>query len=99
MKTTDLTQEEIDLVLRHRTKQIERNRRRKNRIHFLDIAKKYEEWLQENNSGSSLSTFTDEFGFDGLLTADIFRVVENIRRICEDCESLILSDSWMERLK
>lgn len=99
MKSTDLTQEEINLILGHREKQKERARERKNRIHLLDIAKKYEEWLQDNNRGSSFSTFMDEFGFSGLIAKDVFRLVEEIRRNCAFAEALDLADNWMECLK
>jgi len=94
-----LTQEEINLILEYREKQKKRARERKNRIHLLDIAKKYEEWLQDNNQGSTLTVFMDGFGFSSPITMDVFRLVEEIRRNCAFAEALDLADNWMEYLK
>jgi len=92
IQPTDLTQQEIDLVLGYREKQKERARQRKNRVHLLNIAKAYEEWLQDNSRGSSFSTFMDEFGFNGLNSADVFRLVEEIRRTCDHAERLCFTE-------
>jgi len=99
MKTTDLTQEEINLILEYREKQKKRARERKNRLHILDIAKKYEEWLQDNRMGSTFTVFIDGFGFSSPIATDVFRHVEEIRRNCAFAEVLDLADNWMEYLK
>lgn len=94
MQINNLTPEEISVVLEHRERQKNQAQKRKNRLTLIGIAKNYEEWLQDNNRGSSFSTFTDEFGFDGSKATDVFRLVDEIRRNCAHAEAFYLTDDW-----
>lgn len=59
----DLTQAERGLVLAHRLEQAEREAARRFRLHVLEVAWRFQAWLDENGAGASYSTFCDDFGY------------------------------------
>jgi long-subunit acyl-CoA synthetase (AMP-forming) len=78
----EITESEKKLILQMRRDEANRKTIQRQRLFALEIAAKYEAWLQENNRGSSFSTFVDEFGYQ---VADklVFEQIEAIRHAAE----------------
>lgn len=74
-----LTDAERELILQRRAEQERAAVALAERRAILDIASRYEAWLQDNGRGSTFSTFVDEFGYDDIGAGDVFSRVEAIR--------------------
>ncbi|MCF7963989.1 MAG: hypothetical protein K9L79_00450 [Methylobacter tundripaludum] len=74
----DVTEDEKKQILQRRQHEANLKTIQRQRLFALETAAKYEAWLQENNRGSTFSTFVDEFGYQA---ADklVFGQVEAIR--------------------
>jgi|GEM_PF-1255471 len=80
----ELSQAEIDLVNKHRKEKLRVEKANAMVVLALHTATAYEQWLQKEKRGSSFSTFCNEFGFDVENSADMFKVVEQLRRSAQD---------------
>lgn len=74
----ELTELELEMIRRHRAAQAVDAARRTARRVTLDVASRYEAWLQSNDRGSSYTTFVDEFGYDEKDAGEMFRKVETV---------------------
>lgn len=81
MPTMELTESERLVILERRRAQKKAEEDREKRPHLLETAFKYEKWLQENQAGSTFSTFCDEFGYDGPKRDVIFGQVRELREL------------------
>lgn len=75
----DITEEERALILANRQKAIEIQAQKVLMQTMLEIAARYEAWLQEQGCRSSFSTFVNEFGYDKNDSQAMFRYVEHLR--------------------
>jgi hypothetical protein len=78
LEVFEVTEHEKKLILQMRRDEANRKTIQRQRLFAMETAAKYEAWLQENNRGSTFSTFVDEFGYQA---ADklVFEQVEAIR--------------------
>ena len=77
MTIQDLSDDEVQMVLRSREDAAKEAERLCRRLRLLQAAARYEQWLQEHARGSSFSTFVNEF--DG--QADMYESVQAIRAL------------------
>ncbi len=71
----ELSPHETDLVLQYRREQVEAAKVKQRALALLKAAFEYEKWLQENDRGTSYTTFLDEFGFKGDHTSSTYNQV------------------------
>ena len=80
----ELSQYEVDLIKKSR-QQAERDKSiAQLKLSALQIAAGYEKWLQENERGSSFSTFHEEYGCKGNCVSSMFKIVEELRARASD---------------
>lgn len=80
----ELTEQEKDMVLEHRKKQVVLTSQKRYALFCLETAYRYEQWLQANSNGSTYSTFCNDFGFDSwgdYSRSQTFATVEIIREL------------------
>ena len=63
--TIEVTPEELQLLEQAREHKKQLLERRAYALELLSVAANYAAWLVENNTGSSYSTFRNEFGYQG----------------------------------
>lgn len=76
LRTVALTTAELRLVAQSRADAEARVNGTGYRIHLLDVAHRWAEWLAEHNRGPSFSTFVNEFGYDAGAPAETYRDVD-----------------------
>jgi len=60
----ELSQEEKELISRHREKKTEATRKTKLTLAVLRTAHEYSSWMDGEGCGDTYSTFCDDFGFN-----------------------------------
>ncbi len=78
-KLWSLSDEEQALVIEHRRQLLAERNRLARRLRVLELALKYEHWLQKNERGSSFSTFVNEFGCDDGNSNTLYEQVQGVR--------------------
>lgn len=78
MNNLNLTQDEINLILRNR--EIAEQKRKVYEFHKRAIKTAYEwlEWSEKEGMGLTFSTFVNEFGFDELGAGEYYRAIIDI---------------------
>lgn len=88
MENLNLTQAEIDLILRNREIA---NQKVKNHEFHKQILKTTYEWLEwsDNNgkAGLTFSTFVNEFGFDGEYKSVYFNAIGDVLKFLKDYQA------------
>ncbi len=75
----ELTEYERKMVLADRLRRVQEQESLRMRRVVLDLAARYEAWLQDNGRGSTFSTFVNEFGYDEIGAAEIYRRVQKVQ--------------------
>jgi hypothetical protein len=79
----ELTEEEQALIMKRREEIAAKEERRRVKLLTIEIAAKYEAWLQREGRGSTFSTFVNEFDYDEHDASLMFKRVEAIRAAAE----------------
>lgn len=74
-----ITEEERQLILKHRAEKASYEEKHPLRIKVLDLTRRYDEWLYKNGCGDTFSTFVDEFGYDAHDASAMHRCVRILR--------------------
>ncbi|MDI1278029.1 hypothetical protein [Methylobacter sp.] len=80
-----LSDEELEIIQKHRDKKEKVSLRFNNRIKALETARAYDIWLRENGMLSSFSTFMNDFGYEEEDASFMYKVVKEI---------LAAADQW-----
>lgn len=81
MALTELTDDELNLVLKHRENRKAEQGREQRKNLVIAMVYRYNEWLRDNGAGSSYSTFCDEFGFNGENRQSMYNAIIKIMEI------------------
>lgn len=84
MPEMNLSAEEIHWIEERRAEREAAAKRQAEKLKILKTAYQYEEWLQENEAGSTYSTFCDDFGYGGEHREFMFKAVTQIRSLAHD---------------
>ena len=79
-----MTDEEIKIIHKHREEKAAVAQRLWEKLKILELAMKFEKWLQDNGRGPSFSTFVNEFGYEEKDASSIFKAVMVIRLTAND---------------
>ena len=79
MPIMELSQDEVDTIERIRAEREYAAKKRAETLYILRTAYEYEKWLQENEAGSSYSTFCDDFGYSGEHREWMYSVISSLR--------------------
>ena len=87
----DLDEEERAILYAHRQRKQQERDRLALRVKLLDLAHRYEAWLQANGRGSSFSTFINEFGCSEPEGNKLYQQVQAIRALLQYSERGLLA--------
>ncbi len=87
----DLDEEERAILYAHRQRKQQERDRLALRLKLLDLAHRYEAWLQANGRGSSFSTFVNEFGCSEPEGNKLYQQVQAIRALLQYSERGLLA--------
>ena len=59
----ELTEDEVRIILEHRKAKAIAARQERDTLHLLDVALNFARWMSETRSGSSYSTFCNDYGY------------------------------------
>jgi hypothetical protein len=79
-----LTDEEVEMITKTRESASESREIMLQRKVSLAVAAKYETWLQDNNTGSTFSTFVNNYGYEEPDATWRYKVVEAIRSALDE---------------
>lgn len=79
----ELDEEERAILYAHRQRKQQERDRLALRLKLLDLAHRYEAWLQANGRGSSFSTFVNEFGCSEPEGNKLYQQVQAIRDLLQ----------------
>ncbi|WP_220814082.1 hypothetical protein [Pseudomonas paralcaligenes] len=86
-KLFDLDEEERALIYAHRQQKEQAREQRMLRLRVLELALRYETWLQKQGRGSSFSTFVNEFGYDDPGGKHLYTLVQAVRDALSDLQA------------
>ncbi len=62
----ELTEDEVRIILEHRKAKAIAARQERDTLHLLDVALNFARWMSETRSGSSYSTFCNDYGYEAI---------------------------------
>lgn len=81
MTISDLSPDEIRLIEEHRRKKREQEEYHRQTQKILKVAAGFESWMYKHDIGPSYSTFTNEFGYQGADSHEVYNIVDNLRHV------------------
>lgn len=74
----ELSQQEMAIVQKYRAEKAQRDKAREFYLECLETTARYRKWLNENEAGSTYTTFCDDFEYAGEDRQYMFKVVEHM---------------------